>query len=70
MLSYCKGSEVPLRSETIYQAFASAARTFPDRIALISRPDAVRWTCRQLLDGLVLVTVNPASGIAHKNGPL
>jgi fatty-acyl-CoA synthase len=50
MLSYCKGSEVPLRSDTIYQAFASAARTFPDRIALISRPDAVRWTYRQLLD--------------------
>jgi fatty-acyl-CoA synthase len=50
MLSYCKGPEVPLRSETIYQAFASAARTFPDRIALISRPDAVRWTYRQLLD--------------------
>jgi fatty-acyl-CoA synthase len=50
MLSYCKGPEVPLRSETIYQAFASAARTFPDRIALISLPDAVRWTYRQLLD--------------------
>ena len=50
MLSYCKGPEVPLRSETIYQAFASAARTFPDHIALISRPDAVRWTYGQLLD--------------------
>jgi fatty-acyl-CoA synthase len=50
MLSYSRGPEVPLRSETIYQAFASAARTFPDRIALISRPDAVRWTYRELLD--------------------
>lgn len=50
MLSYCKGPEVPFRSETIYQAFASAARTFPDRIGLISRPDSVRWTYRQLLD--------------------
>jgi fatty-acyl-CoA synthase len=50
MLSYCKGSEVPLRCETIYQAFAFAARIFPDRIALVSRPDAIRWTYRQLLD--------------------
>ncbi len=50
MLSYSRGPEVPLRSETIYEAFASAARTFPDRIALISRPDAVRWTYRELLD--------------------
>jgi fatty-acyl-CoA synthase len=50
MLSYCKGPAVPFRSETIYQAFASAAHTFPDRIALISRPDDVRWTYRQLLD--------------------
>jgi fatty-acyl-CoA synthase len=50
MLSYRKGPEVPLRSETVYQAFASAARTFPDRLALISRPDAVRWTYGQLLD--------------------
>jgi fatty-acyl-CoA synthase len=50
MLSYCKGPEVPLRSATIYQAFSSAARTFPDCIALISRPDGVRWTYHQLLD--------------------
>src|SRR6202522_4288817 len=50
MLSYRKGLELPLRSETISDAFASAARKFPDRIALIARPDAVRWTYRQLLD--------------------
>jgi fatty-acyl-CoA synthase len=50
MLSYRKGPEVPLRNETIYQAFASAARTFPDRVAFISRPDGVRWTYGQLLD--------------------
>jgi fatty-acyl-CoA synthase len=49
MLSYCKGSEVPLRSDTIYEAFALAARSFPDRIALVSQPDAIRWTYRQLL---------------------
>jgi len=49
-LSYCRGPDVPLRRETIYEAFAAAARAFPDRTALISRPDDTRCTYRELLD--------------------
>jgi fatty-acyl-CoA synthase len=60
MLSYCKGSDVPLRRETIYEAFACAALAFPDRVALISRPDDTRWTYRELLDEVE----KTASGLA------
>jgi len=48
MLSYGKGPEMPLRCETLYEAFAASARRFQDRVALISRPDKVRWTYREL----------------------
>jgi fatty-acyl-CoA synthase len=48
MLSYSKGPEVPLRHETVYEAFAAAAIRFPDRFALLSRPDKLRWTYREL----------------------
>ena len=48
MISYRKGPELSLRRETIYEAFAAVARKFPDRLALIARPDAVLWTYRQL----------------------
>ena len=48
MLSYSKGPELPLRSETLYEAFAACACRFPDRMALISRPDKVRWTYGEL----------------------
>jgi hypothetical protein len=33
MVSYRQGPELPLRRETIYEAFAAAARKFPDRPA-------------------------------------
>jgi hypothetical protein len=49
MLSYSRGPGVPVRSETIYQAFAAACLRFPERIALISRPDGVRWVPRTYL---------------------
>jgi fatty-acyl-CoA synthase len=45
-----QGPELPLRRETIYEAFAAVARKFPDRLALVARPDDVRWTYRELLD--------------------
>ncbi len=48
MLSYAKGADLPLRNETIYEAFAWSARRFPERLALVSRPDGVRWTYREL----------------------
>lgn len=48
MLSYSKGPEVPLRHETVYEAFAAAAIRFPDRFALLSRPDKLRWTYGEL----------------------
>ena len=48
MLSYSKGPELPLRRESLYESFAASARRFPDRMALISRPDNVRWTYREL----------------------
>ena len=48
MLSYAKGAEFPLRHETIYEAFARSARRFPGGLALVSRPDGVRWTYREL----------------------
>jgi len=48
MLSYSKGPEVPLRRETVYAGFAAAAKQFPDRIALVSRPDKLHWTYREL----------------------
>jgi fatty-acyl-CoA synthase len=48
MLSYSKGPESPLRRETVYEAFATAAKQFPNRTALVSRPDKLRWTYREL----------------------
>jgi len=48
MLSYSKGAELPLRRETVYESFAVAARQFPNRLALVSRPDNLRWTYREL----------------------
>jgi len=48
MVSYSKGPELPLRCETVYQAFAAAATRFPNRLALVSRPDNLRWTYREL----------------------
>lgn len=48
MLSYSKGPDLPFRCETLSQAFSACARRFPDRMALISRPDRVRWTYREL----------------------
>jgi fatty-acyl-CoA synthase len=48
MLSYSKGPEVPLRRETVYEGFVAAATRFPDRIALVSRPDKLHWTYREL----------------------
>jgi len=48
MLSYSKGPQVPLRRETVYAGFVAAATRFPDRVALISRPDRLHWTYREL----------------------
>src|ERR1700733_13455095 len=47
MVSYRQGPELPLRRETIYEAFAAAARKFPDRPALVARPEGGRWTYRE-----------------------
>lgn len=49
MISYRQGPKLPLRHETIFEAFAALARTFPDRLALVARPNNVRWTYRELL---------------------
>lgn len=48
MLSYSKGPELPLRHEMVYEAFAVAATRFPERTALISGPDKIRWTYHEL----------------------
>jgi fatty-acyl-CoA synthase len=71
MLSYSKGPELPLRSETLYDAFAACARSFPDRIALVSRPEKVRWTYRELQNeiertacGLVGLGLHPGDRVA------
>jgi fatty-acyl-CoA synthase len=48
MLSYSRGPEVPLRSETVHEGFLAAATRFPDRTALLSRPDQLHWTYREL----------------------
>jgi hypothetical protein len=37
MVSYRQGTELPLRRETIYEAFPAATRKFPDRPALVAR---------------------------------
>src|SRR3984957_19518252 len=49
MISYRQGPELPLRRETIFETFAAVAQTFPNRPALVARPDDVRWTYRELL---------------------
>jgi len=48
MLSYNKGPDVPLRRDTVHEGFVAAATRFPDRIALVSRPDQLHWTYREL----------------------
>jgi fatty-acyl-CoA synthase len=48
MLSYSKGPEVPLRRAMVYEGVAAAATRFPDRTALVSRPDKLQWTYREL----------------------
>jgi fatty-acyl-CoA synthase len=48
MLSHWKGPSHPLRSDTIYEAFARTVRRYPSKLALISRPDGVRWTFQEL----------------------
>jgi len=48
MLSYSRGPELPVRRETLYEAFAACARRLPDHMALISRPDDRRWTYGEL----------------------
>jgi fatty-acyl-CoA synthase len=48
MLSYSKGAESPLRYETVYETFALTATRVLERTALISLPDQLRWTYRQL----------------------
>lgn len=48
MLSHWKGPTNPLRSDTIYEAFAKTVRRFPSKPALISRPDGVRWSFQEL----------------------
>src|ERR1700722_11379622 len=49
MISYRQGPELPLRRETIFETFAAVTQTFPNRPALVARPDSVRWTYRELL---------------------
>jgi fatty-acyl-CoA synthase len=71
MLSYSKGPELPLRDESLYEAFAACARRFPDCMALISRPDKVHWIYRELLNevertarGLVGLGLHPGDRVA------
>src|SRR5579864_1171523 len=71
MLSYSKGPELPLRSETVYEAFAAAATRFPDRPALVSRPDDLRWSYRELQNevyrtarGLIGLGLHPGDRVA------
>lgn len=52
MLSYWKAPPPPLRDDTIYEALAKTVRRFPDRLALISRPDGLCWTYRQLSENI------------------
>ncbi|HTQ85083.1 MAG TPA: AMP-binding protein [Candidatus Solibacter sp.] len=67
MLSYSKGAELPLRNDTIYEAFAAAAGRFPDRLALVSRPDGVRWTYREL-QAAVEETARGLAGLGFRAG--
>jgi fatty-acyl-CoA synthase len=50
MLSYWKGPSHPLRSDTTYEAFTKAVQRFPGLLALISRPDGIRWTYQELFE--------------------
>jgi fatty-acyl-CoA synthase len=50
-VSYVHGAaNVPLLGQTIGQALDHAARAWADRPALISRPQGIRWTWRELRD--------------------
>jgi fatty-acyl-CoA synthase len=71
MLSYGKGTELPLRCEPLHEAFAACARRLPDRLALISRPGEVRWTYHELQNevertarGLMGLGLHPGDRVA------
>lgn len=50
-LSHVRGADAPpLRDETIGQALSTAAAKWPDREALISVHQSIRWTYRELND--------------------
>ena len=65
--SYVSGhSEIPLLGETLPERLAKTVATWPDREALISRHQGIRWTWRQLGDrvdafarGLVKIGLKP-----------
>ena len=48
MLSYARGPETPLLTDTIYQAFAKTVERVPRKTALIVRHQSVRLTFEQL----------------------
>ena len=70
-LSFVEGSrEVPLKSETIGQAFDEVARRFERRDALIVPTQQVRWSYAELKQrvdsfaaGLVSLGLNPGDRI-------
>ena len=48
-LSYLAGPSIPLLNTTIGQQLEVTANLFPDRLALVSRHQAVRFTWAELL---------------------
>ncbi|MDA0339942.1 MAG: AMP-binding protein, partial [Proteobacteria bacterium] len=70
-LSYdCGPSDVPMLYETIGNAFDRIAATFPDRMAVISRHQNIRWTYAELKEqvdalaaGLVALGLEPGDRV-------
>jgi fatty-acyl-CoA synthase len=70
-LSYFRGAgEPPLFEETIGARFAATVRAFPDRDALISRHQGIRWTYREfaqqverLATGLLALGIEPGDRV-------
>jgi fatty-acyl-CoA synthase len=50
MLSYARGPEAPILEKTIYEAFADAARLFPDHEALVVSHEGLRLTYGELTE--------------------
>ena len=48
MKSYARGPDVPLIEKTVYEVFKDTVKRYPDRAALISRHQRIRFSYREL----------------------